>query len=202
MHLTARWIPRNLFWNLKHHPVYGRLYQLLCLIFKGYSYLLCADHLSKWPEFQNVKIKPVGTLFYIWKVSSHFMGYETNLYQIMVPNFPAKLSDNFQGIMVSFTLPSVLTSLKLRQTTFTEMFWSLQSHTCLQKYNNLYVKNVPSTVVFGRRLQNKLNSFIVTSGINNVGMQNIQKRLITRKYQQKLNVYAHAGKELRDFYSV
>ena len=30
----------------------------------------------------------------------------------MVPNFPAKLSDNFQGIMVSFTLPLVLTSLK------------------------------------------------------------------------------------------
>lgn len=31
-------------------------------------------------------------------------------------------------------------------------------------------------------------------------MQNIQERLKTRKYQQKINYDAHAGKELRGLY--
>ena len=61
-------------------------------------------------------------------------------------------------------------------------------------------KNVPSTTVFSRRLKTDLNVASPLQESTNVSMQDIQERLKTHKYQQKLNFDAHAGKELRDLY--
>ena len=74
------------------------------------------------------------------------------------------------------------------------MFWSLQSHTCQQEYNNWHAKNVPSTTVFSRRLKTDLTVASPLLESTNVGMQDIQERLKTNKYEQKLNFDAHAGK--------
>ena len=48
---------------------------------------------------------------------------------------------------------------------------------------------------FGRRLKTDLPDTSPLQVSTNVGMQDNKKRLITRKYQQKLNFDAHAGKE-------
>ena len=73
------------------------------------------------------------------------------------------------------------------------MFWSLQSHTCQQEYN-WHAKNVPSTTVFRRCLKTDLTVASPLLESTNVGMQDIQERLKTNKYEQKLNFDAHAGK--------
>ena len=53
--------------------------------------------------------------------------------------------------------------------------------------------------LFSRRLRADASPLLESK---NVGMPNIQERLITRKYRQKLNFDANTGKEFRDLYSV
>ena len=135
-----------------------------------------------------------GTLFYIWKVSFHVMGYQTNSCQIIVPNFPAKLSDIFQGIMILFTLPLVLTYCKQDKQLFRKYSDPYKAILAPQKYNNWHIKKCPLHHRFKKTPQNWLNSYIATFGIYKRRHAGIQERLKTRKYQQKLNFDVHMGK--------
>ena len=63
--LTAKGIPRKLLWKLKLHPVHGRLYKLLCMVFKDTLTYFVLMTSQNGLNFQNLKIKPVGTLFFI-----------------------------------------------------------------------------------------------------------------------------------------
>ena len=64
------------------------------------------------------------------------------------------------------------------------------------------LRNVPSTTVFRRRLKTDLTVASPLLGSTNVGMQDIQEGLKPHKNQRKLNFDVHAGKELRDLFSV
>ena len=130
------------------------------------------------------------------------MGYQTISCQIIVPNFPAKLSDIFQGIMILFTLPLVLTSRKQDKPLFRKYSDPYKAILALQKYNNWHVKNCPLHHRFKKTPQNWLNSYIATFGIYKRRHAGIQEHLNTRKYQQKLNFDVHMVKELWDLFSV
>lgn len=62
------------------------------------------------------------------------------------------------------------------------------------------IRKSPAQLFFNRRLKTDLPTASPLLESNSVGMQDIQERLKTRKYQQKINYDAHAGKELRDLY--
>ena len=99
----------------------------------------------------------------------------------------SKLSDNFQGIM--FTLTLVLAYRKQEKQLLRKC-----SDPYKAIYNKWHAKNVPSTTVFSRRLKTDLTVASPLLESANVGMKDIQERLKTHKYEQKLNFDAHAGK--------
>lgn len=59
----------------------------------------------------------------------------------------------------------------------------------------------PAQLFFNRRLKTDLPTASPLLESNSVGMQDIQERLKTRKFQQKINYDAHVGKELRDLFT-
>lgn len=60
----------------------------------------------------------------------------------------------------------------------------------------------PRQLIFNRRLKTDLPTASPLLESSSVGMHDIPERLKTRKYQQKNNYDAHAGKKLRDLYPV
>ena len=83
------------------------------------------------------------------------------------------------------------------QTTVTEMFWDPYKAILAYRNTTIDMLGMSSTpLFFGRRLKTDLPADTSPLQVStNVGMQDNKKRLITRKYQQKLNFDAHAGKE-------
>ena len=113
--LTARWITRKLLWKLlKLHPVHGQLYSAAHFGFQGYSYLLCYDHFSKWPEFSKFQNQTSGNTILHLKCTCSRYGIPDKFIDNINngPQFSSEASRQFSRDYASFTLPLVLTFRK------------------------------------------------------------------------------------------
>ena len=91
--------------------------------FKGYSYLLCADHLSKWPEFSKLENQTIGNT--ILHLKSIFSRYGIRNKFNLSDNGPKFSSEAFRQFSRDYGFIHTSTSPhfpQARQTTFTEMF--------------------------------------------------------------------------------
>lgn len=130
----------------------------------------------------------------------------------MGPNSLVKIFVHFQRIMVLFTQPQAHTFLKqmdksnalFKQLSNCYASLLIRTKPYLHTYRNTAMDMLgksPAQLFFNRRLKTDLPTASPLLESNSVGMQDIQERLKTRKFQQKINYDAHVGKELRDLFT-
>ncbi|XP_061185195.1 uncharacterized protein K02A2.6-like [Saccostrea echinata] len=179
--------------------------------FQGHSYLLCVDHFSKWPEFAKFEYQTSGnTILHLKSIFSRY-GIPDKFISDNGPQFSSESFRQFSGdysfihVTTSPHFPQANGQMERTVQTVKQLLRNCSvPYKAVLAYRNTTIDMLgmsPAQLFFGRRLKTDLPvaSPLLESTI--IGMQDIQERLKTRKYQQKLNFDAHAGKELRDLYS-
>lgn len=178
--------------------------------YKGLSYLLCVDHFSKWPEFAKLENQTSGnTILHLKSIFSR-NGIPDKLISDNGPQFAC---ENFRAFSKDYGFVHTTTSPhfpqangqieRTVQTVKQLLRKSSDPYKAILAYRNTAIDMLgksPAQLFFNRRLKTDLPTASPLLESNSVGMQDIQERLKTRKYQQRINYDAHAGKELRDLY--
>ncbi|XP_062604074.1 uncharacterized protein K02A2.6-like [Saccostrea cucullata] len=178
--------------------------------FKGHSYLVCVDHFSKWPEFAKLENQTSdNTILHLKGIFSR-IGIPDKL---ISDNGPQFASANFREFAKDYGFVHKTTSPhfpqangqieRTVQTVKQLLRKSTDPYKAILAYRNTAIDMLgksPAQLFFNRRLKTDLPVASPLLEPNSVGMQEVQERLKTRKYQQKLYYDAHAGKELRDLY--
>lgn len=178
--------------------------------YKGHPYLLCVDHFSKWPEFAKFENQTSGnTILHLKSIFSR-NGIPDKLISDNGPQFAC---ENFRAFSKDYGFVHTTTSPHFRQangqiertvqTVKQLLRKSSDPYKAILAYRNTAIDMLgksPAQLFFNRRLKTDLPTASPLLESNSVGMQDIQERLKTRKYQQKINYDAHAGKELRDLF--
>ena len=176
----------------------------------GHAYLITVDHYSKWPEL--AKLDNQSSVHTIQHLKSQFARYGIPD-KFISDNGPQFSSDSFKKFAKDYGFTHVTSSPhfpqsngqaeRTVQTVKSLLRKASDSYKALLAYRNTPLEKLglsPSQLFLVRRLKTDLPTTAVLLKPEPHNSQEVEERIKTKKYQDKLHYDKHAGKELRDLY--
>ena len=176
----------------------------------GHAYLITVDHYSKWPEL--AKLDNQSSVHTIQHLKSQFARYGIPD-KFISDNGPQFSSDSFKKFAKDYGFTHVTSSPhfpqsngqaeRTVQTVKSLLRKASDSYKALLAYRNTPLEKLglsPAQLFIGRRLKTDLPTTAVLLKPEPHNSHEVEERIKTKKYQDKLHYDKNAGKELRDLY--
>ena len=178
--------------------------------FQGHTYLVTVDHFSSWPEI--AKLDNLSSEHTILRLKSQFSRYgiPDKFYSDNGPQFA---SDSFRKFAKDYGFVHITSSPhyaqsngraeRTVQTIKNILKKASDPYKAMLAYRNTPLHKIglsPSQLFLGRRLKTDLPTSAELLKSKSLSTQEVEERLKTKKFQDKINYDKHAGSTLRDLY--